>query len=187
MPLSGFRYLSVKSHLAPLVTTAAVFIRDICAYAISAEISCTGHKQSKPELSDSLSGGSRGGSLDPPLCPLFLNILWKWSNLVSVRPNYFIFMGYMYLRKMRRNQQCDPPPPPHTHTYTCVPLYTWTPFLEILDPPLSLLTYTKYGCRLTLDIWHFRHLAPRQRHWRICDKYRNLAHWPFMDLLCATN
>ena len=23
-----------------------------------------------------------------------LNILWKWNNLVSVRPNYFIFMGF---------------------------------------------------------------------------------------------
>ena len=33
------------------------------------------------------SGGSRGdkwGSLEPPLCPLFLKILWKWNNLVSV-------------------------------------------------------------------------------------------------------
>ena len=31
--------------------------------------------------------------------PLFLNILWTWNNLVSMRPNYFIFMGY--LRKRR--------------------------------------------------------------------------------------
>ena len=59
--------------------------------------------------------------------PLFLNILWKWNNLVSVRPNYFIFMGY--LRKMRYNQRSDPPPPPppptHTHTHT------------FLNPPTS--------------------------------------------------
>ena len=25
----------------------------------------------------------------------FLNIPWKWNNLVSVRPNYFIFTGYL--------------------------------------------------------------------------------------------
>ena len=24
----------------------------------------------------------------------FLNIPWKWNNLVSLRPNYFIFIGY---------------------------------------------------------------------------------------------
>ena len=40
-----------------------------------------------------------GGSLEPPPHPPFFNILWKWNNLVSVRPNYFISMGY--LRKMR--------------------------------------------------------------------------------------
>ena len=48
------------------------------------------------------SGGSRGGSggsLEPPPCPPFLNILWKWNNLVSVRPYYYNFMGYW--RKMR--------------------------------------------------------------------------------------
>ena len=46
-----------------------------------------------------ISGESRGDSgvsLEPPSPPHppFLNILWKWNNLVSVRPNYFIFMGY---------------------------------------------------------------------------------------------
>ena len=55
--------------------------------------------------------------------PLFLNILWKWNNLVSVRPNYFIFIEY--LRKMRENQQNKP----------LTPLYIWTHFSEILDPP----------------------------------------------------
>ena len=25
----------------------------------------------------------------------FLNIPWKWNNLVSLRPNYFIFIGYL--------------------------------------------------------------------------------------------
>ena len=32
---------------------------------------------------------------NPPPCRPFLNIIWKWNNLVSVRPNYFIFMGYL--------------------------------------------------------------------------------------------
>ena len=30
-----------------------------------------------------------------PTCPPFLNILWKWNNFVSMRPNYFISMGYL--------------------------------------------------------------------------------------------
>ena len=54
----------------------------------------------------------------PP--PVFFYILWKWNNLVSVRPNYFLCMGY--LRKMRKNQQSEPHHP-HTQTY----LYIWTP------------------------------------------------------------
>ena len=26
---------------------------------------------------------------------VFLNIPWKWDNLVSLRPNYFIYIGYL--------------------------------------------------------------------------------------------
>ena len=55
------------------------------------------------------SGGSRGGShgFDYPLLPLdVLKYPMKMNNLVSVRPNYFIFMGY--LRKMRSNQRSKP-------------------------------------------------------------------------------
>ena len=29
------------------------------------------------------------------LTSFFFNILWKWNNLVSLRPNYFIFIGYL--------------------------------------------------------------------------------------------
>ena len=50
-----------------------------------------------------LSGGSRGGLLEPPSYPPFLNILWKWNNLVSMRLNYFIFMRYV--RKMGTGAQ----------------------------------------------------------------------------------
>ena len=31
------------------------------------------------------------GAVRSPL----LNILWKWNNLVSLSPNYFIFVGYL--------------------------------------------------------------------------------------------
>ena len=41
--------------------------------------------------------GGSGGSPEPRICPPFLNILWKWNNLVSVTPNDFIFMGYLRL------------------------------------------------------------------------------------------
>ena len=73
------------------------------------------------------SGGSRGvsgGTLDPLPPPPPLNIPWKWNNLVSVRPNYFIFMGY--LRKMIKFSKANPLPS----------LYIWTPFPEFLDSPL---------------------------------------------------
>ena len=33
--------------------------------------------------------------------PVFLNILWKWNNFVSVRPNYFIFFGYLRKNKIK--------------------------------------------------------------------------------------
>ena len=32
---------------------------------------------------------------NPPPCLPFINIIWKWKILVSMRPNYFIFMGYL--------------------------------------------------------------------------------------------
>ena len=54
--------------------------------------------------------GSGVASLESPPHPSSLNILWKWNNLVSVRPNYFIFMGY--LRKMRYNKICKVNPIP---------------------------------------------------------------------------
>ena len=34
-----------------------------------------------------------------------------WNNLVSVRPNCFIFTGYLI--KMKSNRQSEPPPPHH--------------------------------------------------------------------------
>ena len=36
-----------------------------------------------------------GGSLCRYYLFLFLNIRWKWNNLVSLRPNCFIFMEYL--------------------------------------------------------------------------------------------
>ena len=43
--------------------------------------------------------GLRGFARTPIPRPKFLSIPWKWNNLVSKRPNYFIFMRD--LRKMR--------------------------------------------------------------------------------------
>ena len=63
--------------------------------------------------------GIQGVRLNPSLRPVFKYPM-KMKNLVSMRPNYFIFMGYL-----RTNQQSGPP----CH-------YIWTPFPEILDPPL---------------------------------------------------
>ena len=60
------------------------------------------------------SGGSRGGfrgfARIPLPAPRFLNILWKWNNLVSVRPNYFIFFGYDKIRRFAKT-------PPSTHFF----------------------------------------------------------------------
>ena len=77
-------------------------------------------------LGEHCSGGSKGCSGGSPL----LNSLWKWNNLVSKRPNYLIFMGY--LRQMRQNQQSEPS---HLYTYgphfkeslirPCIWRYTW--------------------------------------------------------------
>ena len=43
----------------------------------------------------------------------FLNIPWKWNNLCSLRPNYFIFIGYLKTgagRGFERIQAIVPPP-----------------------------------------------------------------------------
>ena len=57
-----------------------------------------GIKQSAPfPVADS--EGFQGVSSNPLPCTPFLNNPMKWNYLVSVRPNYFIFMEY--LRKMR--------------------------------------------------------------------------------------
>ena len=62
------------------------------------------------------SGGFRGcsgDSLETPFPSAVLNNLWKRNNLVSVRPNYFLFIGYI-----RKNEiQSAKRPPPHTHTF----------------------------------------------------------------------
>ena len=40
----------------------------------------------------------------------FLNVPWKWNNLVSQRPNYFIFIGYFITRERGSSEPpLDPP------------------------------------------------------------------------------
>ena len=64
--------------------------------------------------------------VEPPSLPtIFKYIQWKWNNLVSMRPNYFILMGY--LRKWEKISKVNP------HTF----MYTNPPFAEILDLPLG--------------------------------------------------
>ena len=52
----------------------------------------------------------------------FLSIQWKWNNLVSLRPNYFIFIGYLKIRRQEGGLSETPLKPP-------------------LDPPLIILQY----------------------------------------------
>ena len=73
-----------------------------------------------------------------PSPPIFLHILWKWNYLVSLRPNYFVFMGYfqrikanpntfIHLNPISRNPGSSggsrggsvgsPEPPPHQYFY----------------------------------------------------------------------
>ena len=66
------------------------------------------------------SGGCWGG-YGFAQSPLPLPILWKWNNLDSVRPNYFIFMGY--LKKLNKISKANP-----QH------IYTYEPFPKFLDP-----------------------------------------------------
>ena len=56
-----------------------------------------------------------GGDAD--FTSLILNILWKRNNLVSLRPNYFFFIGYL---KMGDREGGSSEPPKHP-----------------LDPPLN--------------------------------------------------
>ena len=62
------------------------------------------------------------GVLSAEVITFFLNIRWKRNNLVSQRPNYFIFIGYLKTSAMEG--------------------FKWAPWTP-LDPPLS--TYFLIG------------------------------------------
>ena len=78
--------------------------KPLCCPKITIAVCCRSNWHFKSLLNfvlcwgGSLSRGDSGGLLEPPPSPLFLNNLWKWYNFVSLRPNYFIFLG---VRKMR--------------------------------------------------------------------------------------
>ena len=97
----------------------------------------------------------------------FLNIPWKWNNLVSLSPDYFIFIGYMYLKTGGWEGGLSQPPEPP------------------LDPPLP------FGIRHCDQVWskfnlfgQFGHLIMRvqtvckgylqmSKHWWPCDLWHN--------------
>ena len=66
------------------------------------------------------SGGSRGVQRDrlktPSLPPVF-NILWKWNNKVSIRPNYFILVGYLRKKKGIISEKGTPPFNTYKHPF----------------------------------------------------------------------
>ena len=83
----------------------------------------------------SVADPERVQGVQTPIPLPFKNILWKWNNLVSVRPNYFnnlvsvrpnyfIFIGY--LRKIRKISKANPHTSIHMKPLPRKPL----------DPPL---------------------------------------------------
>ena len=69
--------------------------------------------------------GFQGVRSNPIPVPRF-KISYENETMVSMGPNYFVFMGY--LRNVREKQQSEPP-----YLYTYEP-----PLPEILDPPLKI-------------------------------------------------
>ena len=79
------------------------------------------------------SGGSRGVQgvcSNPPPHPLFINILWIWNNLVSVRPNYFSETKLFQFHGIFKKTEIK------SVKWIPTPLYIWTHFPEIQDLPL---------------------------------------------------
>ena len=63
------------------------------------------------------------GSLEHPPRPTFLNILWKWNDLVSVRPNYFNFHG-IFKKKWDKISEANPNTFIHMNPLSRHPDYT---------------------------------------------------------------
>ena len=85
----------------------------------------------------------QGFHMNPSPRSPFLNNLWKWNNLVSVKPISF-FMGY--LRKMRWNQQSEP----------TTPLYIWTLFPEIRPGSATVWLLSSFTIVLFAGYWSTR-------------------------------
>ena len=108
--------------------------------------------------------GFKGFARTPALPPPQFNIQWRWNNLVSMRQNYFILVGY--LRKMRWNQQSEPP-----H------LYIWNSIPETKDPPLKS-EHSYFGILDLLSLWIRQHGRSKSLSvLRICDRYQPLMCW----------
>ena len=71
----------------------------------------------------------------------FFNIPWKRNNLVSLRPNYFIFIGYLKTGREEgfKRTPLDPPLHMYNHSlYVYVQLSVWA---KVLNSCLDLYLY----------------------------------------------
>ena len=79
----------------------------------------------------------------------FFNVPWKWNNLVSLRPNYFIFIGYLKRGEGRVFKRTLEP------TYD-PPLYWHTSRMEYPNSPRVLYPPTRHDqmrcCRMRILI-----------------------------------
>ena len=95
-----------------------------------------------------------------------LNILWKWNNLVSLRPNYFIFIGYLKTggggRGGGSSEPPDPPPPPGSATGNIVSsvYLLWQRFIHCISCICCPLCVRDKSLPS-------RHMTSKQRHFKV--------------------
>ena len=78
----------------------------------------------------------------PPPPPTFLDILWKWINLVSMGPNHFIFMGKLKIM----TRAC------HASTCTCIYVSDIISVFRLLVCRLYMYMYVCLSVCLCMNI-----------------------------------
>ena len=94
-----------------------------------------------------------------------LNIPWKWNNLVSVRPNYFIFIGYLIAGRGSQSPldlplQYAPNHPLSTEQYWTLQVTQLSEYLFKGHYLENLLIWMNYPSAL-LTVWLFAHFILR--------------------------